>query len=192
MKLYSTCLIGVAIFSLSLLTQCKGRNPNTLPNDFEEIPLSEYKYEPSAIKSGTAVSILAFSGAKSKEGKKMYYSQFIVLDKATGDTTRVLSTLISTDSAAGSSSEIYEPTDQFDGGAGVHEAVFELPSDNQNMMTNLLANLPSDVKDVKDINDAMADSVGRKDYVLVNRSADIFSRKYKTSVGVLRFHDRPW
>jgi len=184
--------MGVAIFSLSSLTRCKSRNPNTLPNDFEEIPLSEYKYEPSAIKSGTAVSILAFSGAKSKEGKKMYYSQFIVLDKATGDTTRVLSTLISTDSAAGSSSEIYEPTTEFDGNAGVHEAVLELPSENQKMMTNFLATLPADPKDIKDIDDAMADSVGRKDYVLVNRSADIFSRKYKTSVGVLRFHDRPW
>ena len=76
------------------------------------------------------MSILAYSGGKSSKGKKLYYSQFVVVDKSTGDTTRILAAMVSVDSVPGSASEIYIPADEFDGKKGVVDAIFEAPGGN--------------------------------------------------------------
>jgi hypothetical protein len=180
------------VIALSLFTACHGAGSHTLHDDLTYIPLSEYKYEQADIKTGTGIRILAYSGGKDSKGKDVYYCQFIGIDQSTHDTVRVLTSLISTDSVTGSSAEIFTIPSQFDGQKGVFDAVYEAPADNQNLMLRLVASLPEDGPATKQLNAAINDSTGKKEYVAVNKGADIFERKYKTTIGVLRFHDQPW
>ena len=155
--------------------------------------MNEYKFEPSGIKPGSPVSILAFSGGKGSKDKKLYYSQFIVVDRASGDTTRILAAMISVDSVPGSVSEMFTPAGEFDGKKGILDASFEAPGDNNRMMLNIVANMPAGA-DAKNLTTTdITDTTGQKEYVLINKNADIFlSRKYKTAKGILRFRDQPW
>jgi hypothetical protein len=176
-----------------IFTRCASHNHDdgSLANDYTIVPMTQYKFEPSDIKTGSVVRIFAFTGGKESEGKKLYYSQFLVRDPATDDTIRILAAMISVDSVSGSDAQTYTPAYQFEGAAGIFDAIFE-ESPKQNEMLDLLSNLPSDSVDLKHINAAISDTAGRKDYVLINKNADIFTRRYKTAIGVLRFHNKPW
>jgi len=185
--------IAVTLLAISLLAQCRTNSQSgVLDADFKEVPLSEYKFEKASVDPGTSLSILAFSGGKSGDKKNRYYSQFIVRNTVSGDTLRILSALIGVDSIPGSASEVYTMPDQFDGKAGVLQAVFETPSDNQNLLLTLSSGLPAGGADPKELDRVLADSANIREYVLINKNADIFEKKFKTVVGVLRFHQQPW
>jgi len=155
--------------------------------------MTQYKFEPSGIKTGSAVSIFAFTGGKTSKEKKLYYSQFLVVDKTTGDTIRILAAAIGVDSVPGSEHEIYTTVGMFDGQKKILDATFEEPSDNQRLMTDLAASIEAggDV-DLNKVTAAFTDTTKKEEYVLINKNADIFTRKYKTAKGVLRFRDQPW
>lgn len=185
--------IPVAFLVITFLAQCRNSSHDgVLDADFKEIPLSQYKFEKATIDSGASVRIVAFSGGKSGQQKNRYYSQFIVRSERTGDTLRILTALISVDSIPGSTSEVHTFPDQFDGKAGVFEAMYEPPSADQNLLMNLSSRLPSEGADAKDLDRMLSDTADIKEFVLVNKNSDIFEKNYKTAVGVLRFHQQPW
>ena len=190
-------LPGALTFLLLLLlfTRCASHNRDdgSLAADYTVVPMTQYTFEPSGIKTGSAVSIFAFTGGKTNKDNKRYYSQFLVIDKATGDTTRILSALISVDSVPGSEHEIYTTADMFDGQKKVLDATFEEPNDNQSLMLNFVASSAADGSpDPSKVNAEVTDTTGKEEYVLINKNADVFARKYKTAKGVLRFRDQPW
>jgi hypothetical protein len=190
----TSLLLALGISGLLFFTRCGHRDsdPHALGDDFSIVPMAEYKFEPSGIKPGSPVSILAFSGGKGSKDKKLFYSQFIVVDRSTGDTTRILAAMISVDSVPGSVSERYTPADEFDGKKGVLDASFEAPGDHNQEMLNVVANMPEG-EDARNLAANINDTTGQKEYVIINKNADIFlSRKYKTAKGILRFHDQPW
>lgn len=182
------------LLSLLFFSRCASHpsDPGALPEDYTIIPMDQYKIEPSDIKAGSTVSILAFSGGKSSKDKKLYYAQFIVVDRGTGDTTRILSAMIAIDSIPGSKEEYFSPVNEFDGQKGVLEATYEVPSSNQAEIQSIMAVLPGDNPDPQKMTASLDDTAGTKEYVLVNRNAAIFLGKYKTAKGILRFHQQPW
>jgi hypothetical protein len=191
-------LPGVLTFLLLLLlvfTRCASHSHDDglLANDYTIVPLNQFTFEPSGIKTGSEVSIFAFTGGKTNTNKRQYYSRFLVVDRATGDTTRILAALIGIDSVPGSESETYTTPDMFDGQKKVLDATFEEPNDKQRLMLNLTATSQADGSpDLNKVNAAITDTTGKEEYVLINKNADIFAGKYKTAKGILRFHNQPW
>jgi len=182
------------VIAFSLFAGCTGGGSgyHNLHDDLSYVPFDEYKFEQADIKPGTGIRILAFSGGKESKNKVVYDCQFIGINQSTGDTVRILASLISIDSVAGSSAEIFTIPTQFDGQKGVFDAVYETPSNNQNLMLNMVANLPEGEPDIKQLNASVDDTTGKKEYVVINKGADIFEKPYKTAKGVLRFHNQPW
>jgi hypothetical protein len=184
------------LFLLPLIfTRCASHNHDdgSLADDYTIVPMTQYKFEPSGIKAGSQVSIFAFTGGKTNKDNRRYYSQFLVVDKATGDTTRILAALISIDSVPGSEAETYTTPGMFDGQKRVLDATFEEPNDKQRLMLNFTASSQADGSpDLNKVNAEITDTTGKDEYVLINKNAGIFTGKYKTAKGVLRFRDQPW
>src|SRR5882757_5866132 len=104
------------VIAFSLFAGCTGGpGSHTLHDDFTYVPFREYKFVQADIKPGTGIRILAFSGGKESKDKTIYDCQFIGINQSTGDTVRILTSLISTDSVPGSTSEVYTIPTQFDG-----------------------------------------------------------------------------
>jgi hypothetical protein len=172
-----------------IFARCKDKS-RTTDDNLSMIPFKEFKFDSADIKPGTPVSILAFTGSKDAEKHTAYYPQFIVVDRRAGDTLRILTTLIAVDDdSAGASKVVYSPPGAFNGNAQVLEAVFEARPEQEDMFLDLVAD-----GTVKSPDDAAAGkaAVPRKEFVLVDKTVPIFMRPYKTAVGVLRFHQRPW
>lgn len=157
-------------------------------DDVTLIPLKTFKKDSSDLKPGTPVRILAFSGGKIGHGDSSYYSEFIVLNPATGDTIRILTALISIDDAsAGSLKAIYSPPGSFDGNARIFDATFEAPSANEDLFLNVVANQPGEGEKPTTTHARPA-----HEFVVVDNNPDFFARPYKTTIGVLHFDRRPW
>ncbi len=183
-------IILSALAAVLFLPCCKDHPQSSSADDFSIIPMKEYKYDSADIKSGTPIGILAFSGSKTNEGSSVYYPQFIVVNRMTGDTLRILTALIAVDSVPGSDPEVFTSPTQFDGNAHVLDAVFEkLSSEQDDIMEVMTTSIKND-DDVKKANRALQEP--RQDFVLVNKAAPVFMCPYKTAVGVLRFHKQPW
>jgi len=97
------------------------------------------------------------------------------------------------DSVPGSENETYTTADMFDGQKKVLDATFEEPNDKQRLMLNLVASSAADGSpDLRKVDAEISDTSGKDEYVLINKNAGVFMRKYKTAKGVLRFRDQPW
>lgn len=59
-------------------------------NDFEYVSLNEYKFSFANIEDGTKIWLLSFSGDKMNTEDKIFYGQFIGINKSNGDTIRIL------------------------------------------------------------------------------------------------------
>ena len=64
---------------------CKTEDPN-----FKYVKLKDFKYIEANIEDGTEIKILSFSGGKTCTSETSYYYQFIGINKANGDTVRIL------------------------------------------------------------------------------------------------------
>jgi len=64
---------------------CKSRDPN-----FKYVKLKDFKYTEANIEEGTEIQILSFSGGRTCTPETSYYYQFIGINKANGDTVRIL------------------------------------------------------------------------------------------------------
>lgn len=187
---------GAALLILAVFCRCSGLYPGSADNDFKYLPLKEYTYEPAEIRPGTEINIVAFSGGRENDKDADYYPQFIVINTSNGDTVRILTPLISTDSSAGSTSKTYTSPMQFDGSRGIRSATYETANPHQRMMMRLTSesifHLPEGAEGIKELNSLIGDTIGKKEYVVINNAAPIFERKYKTIIGVLNFKDPPW
>ena len=172
-----------------IFAQCKNKSLTT-DDDLELIPFKEFKFDSADIKPGTAVGILAFTGSKQGENHTVYYPQFIVVNRSTGDTLRILTTLISVDDdSAGASKVVYSPPSAFNGNVQVLDAVFEARPEHEDMFLDIIGDGPEKLAD----NTAGGKPAApRKEFVVVDKTTPIFMQPYKTAVGVLRFHQKPW
>lgn len=161
--------------------------------EFTYVLLEEYQYQEANIQPGTEVELLAFSGGKKEsEGNVLYY-QFIVLEKGTKDTFRILTPFISVDMEAGVESKTYATPLQYDPAKGITSAFYE-PMDSS---SNLLLQLETLVKDGEvdksvDVQSLMG-RVDKRQVVVINKSLAEFSNPgYRTAIGILNFKVIPW
>lgn len=169
-------------------------DPNKREHVYEYVPLSQFSIDSNAIAPGSAVRIIAYSGGKDSKKNDINYFQFIVLNKESGDTVRVLTALINTpgDSDKGT----YTTPSMFDGSKGVFDATFEPKNSTQNMVINLSMATREKEGDLQAIQKIMTDTnntVTGNEWVVVNKSLQIFgNRNYKTIIGILKFGSVPW
>jgi len=69
------------------LSKVKGRKTE---GDYEFIKLKDFKFTLAPIEDGAKIVLLSFSGGKQNADDKIYYKQFIGINKSTGDTLRIL------------------------------------------------------------------------------------------------------
>lgn len=187
-SLYKSLVSGLAL--VILFVACSDKR-----QIIEYIPYDQYKFEPAEIEPGTAVKLLAYSGGKPSELDGIYYSQFIAVNEATGDTIRLLSTLVSVPGDAATSGKVYSPTHMFDGTKQITDAVFYPQDSSHQMSIQLLAVTKSENESsetTKLMEDVIKDKISSKEFVVVNKSLEIFDNKYKTAVAVLHFEQAPW
>jgi len=167
---------------------------NEPEHSYEYIPLSQFTIDSNAIEPGSAVQIIAYSGGKESKKKNINYFQFIVVNKKSGDTVRVLTALINVpgDSDKGT----YTTPTMFDGNKGVFEATFEPKDSTQNMLINLstvVDEKDGNLQAMKEIVSDSSNTVAGEEWVVVNKSLHIFENaNYKTTVGILKFGSIPW
>jgi hypothetical protein len=182
----------IFFIGLMILTASNCRT-NITDDKYKYIELSKYKIDSISLKPGTELRILAYSGGRNNDKDNINYLQFIVINKQTGDTLRILAPLISIDKSAGIDNLTYSPANAFDGPKGVYDAYYEPRDSTQNMMLNLVGTVNSsgtlDDNNAKDLSNP-----GKaKEWVAVNESIPIFeNHSYKTTIGVLKFNKIPW
>lgn len=187
-SIYKSFVSGLAL--IILFVSCSNKR-----QIIEYIPYDQYKFEQAEIEPGKAVKLLAYSGGKPSELDGIYYSQFIVLNETTGDTIRLLSTLVSVPGDAATPGKVYSPTYMFDGTKQITDAVFYPQDSSHQMPIQMLAVTKSENESSetsKLLEDVMKDKVSSKEFVVVNKSLEIFNNKYKTAVAVLHFEQIPW
>jgi hypothetical protein len=171
-----------------LLYACKSDT-----HSYEYVPLSHFTIDNDAIAPGSAVQILGYSGGKDGTSKTTNYFQFIVLNKESGDTVRVLSAFINIpgDSRQGT----YTMPSMFDGSKGILNATFE-PKDSAQAMLKYLAMIEDGKKDLPAMQEMLNDTSKiptLEEKVVINKSLPIFDDpKYKTTIGVLKFSSLPY
>lgn len=183
--------IPLIIISL-LITACMGCS-NEPDQSYEYIPLSHFTIDSNAIEPSSAVQIIAYSGGKESKKKNINYFQFIVVNKKSGDTVRVLAALINV--PGDSDNGTYTSPIMFDGNKAVFEATFEPRDSTQNMLINLSSVTGEKDGKLQDMKQIVSDtsSTVAEEWVVVNKSLHIFENaNYKTTVGVLKFGSIPW
>ena len=176
-----------------MITACIGSS-NKPEHSYEYIPLSQFTIDSNAVAPGATVQIIAYSGGKESKEHKINYFQFIVVNKESGDTVRVLTALINVpgDSDKGT----YTSPTMFDGNKGIFEATFEPKDSTQNMMINLYtvaSEKEADPQAMKEIITNTRNTAAGDEWVVVNKSLHIFENaNYKTTVGTLKFGSIPW
>jgi hypothetical protein len=163
---------------------------------FEYVLLEQYQFEPATIRPGTEVKLLAFSGGRRNDKLFIYYYQFIVRDKETGDTLRILAPLISIDESTGLENKIYTTPLQYSIEKGITDAFYE-PKDSTH-------NLALQTEEWEELaKTSTGDSaytlerplyqITRTQLVVVNKSFPMFeNRHYKSAIGILNFKEMPW
>jgi hypothetical protein len=92
------------------------------------------------------------------------------------------------DDSSGPQKAVYSPSSSFNGNAQVLDAVFEARPEDEDMYLDVVADRPDKLDSA-----ASGKPLGPvKEFVVLARSMPIFSRPYKTAIGVLRFHRQPW
>jgi hypothetical protein len=185
MKKITRLLILTSVI-LTSFASCKPKQ------SFLYIPLEKYKYMEAKIQPGRELELLAFSGGKKSDEESLYYYQFLVLDKATKDTLRIFTPIISFESSEGTTDKTYTTPLQYDPGKGITTAFYE-PKDstvNFALQAESLKNYKSG--DAIDLNSLMG-SINKKQFVVINRSMPEFDDPhYQAVIGVLHFKDQPW
>lgn len=186
-------IVVISIALSTIITACTGGAKGS-EQSFEYVPLSQYTIDSNAIEPGTPVQIIGYSGGQVSSKNNTNYFQFIVLNKETADTVRVLAALIN---APGDSDKgIYTSPTMFDANKGVFDATFEPADSTQNLMLNVTSAVTGEDSDGQALPQINGDSVYNQpanELVVVNKSLGIFEdKKYKTVVGVLKFSTKPW
>jgi hypothetical protein len=170
-----------------LLMNCQSKKENQL----EYKPLKDFNYTPANIARGSEIELLAFSGGQQSDENTIYYCQFIGIDKSTGDTVKIISSLISVEEPG--ENKTYTTPMQFDPHKGITTAEFE-PSDSAQQLAVEFNAAASSEKQLTEeqIKQIMEGKSNRKELVAINKDIDLFQRDYKAAIGVLNFKKMPW
>lgn len=152
--------------------------------------LKEFQDSIVSLPTGTAIRILAYSGGEvGKETDELHYCQFIGITQATGDTVRILTAAINFEGGSTDGKPVLTPSSTYDFDKGVRDALFNVPTQNDEMIIKMMPQLQGD-NPPKNLDQKKDDAV--KEYVMIPEGVPFFTRHYKTAVGILSFRQRPW
>ncbi len=179
----------LSVAGLFIILSCNNRN---VSSGITIKPLSEAGYVIDSLPTGTPLRIIAWSGGLEDSKKEVYMHQFIVKDKNTGDTIRVLARLLSVKNIDGSG-ETYSPITAFDPDKEILDVEFHQVPEHENLLDAVTLGIKDGGTPNKDdIMAAINDSASVKKFVVINNNYPIFTRNYKTVIGVLYFDTQPW
>lgn len=172
-----------------LLLSCAS-GPSSHARQTSYLPLSSFTPPELTLDSGTRLTILGFSGGAVSDTAIIYFP-FIVTNDQTGDTIRILSSLISVDNEDDPLKETFSPASAYNMDKGIRKAIFEPVTENQSTIQELAALSTGKVD--AGIVTTLQDSKKKPAYIIVNNSFPILQDpRIKTAVGVLRFKQIPW
>ena len=179
--------------ALVVFSRCnQGHKEGSFTAQYTKQPLKEFADTITEIPSGTAIELLANSGGEEdKKGDGVNYCQFIGIDKTTGDTVRILATVINVEEAGTDGKPVLTPATTYDFDKGIRDATFRVPTEDDKRMIALLPALQGGQTDVTKLN-SVAESTPVNEYVLIPQGEPFFARHYKTVVGILSFKQQPW
>jgi hypothetical protein len=187
--------LPAAVFAITvLLTACGNRKAEKTvqaADDYVYVALKDFKYQPANISPGTEVEILADMGGRENNADTVFYYQFIVINKQTGDTVRILCPEITVE-LPGIDKTSTTPT-IYNIETRVTTAYYELIDSTKSLLLNV-ANMDKFVS----TNDSaftahLLNPANAKEFVLLDKRE--FTGKeirFKTAVGTLNFKKRPW
>lgn len=180
----------LSFFCIVVLASC--HFSNQVEHHYDYVALDDYQHIPTQLENGTPLRLIAFSGGKPSDKEQILYYQFIGVNEVNGDTLRILTPYISVKSDADTSKTYMTPL-QYDGSNQVVDAYF------YNMDSNMKFLMQVDIIEKAGNIDtaALAKSmdntdVDGKQFVVINKSMDLFQRSYKTAIGTLHFKEIPW
>lgn len=168
-----------------------GHRDGSFSVNYQHEPLKEFPDTSVQLPSGTAIRILAYSGAdEAKENDRLYYCQFIAINQTTGDTLRVLAAAINVDEASMAGKPVLSPASTYDFDKGITDATFKVPTEDEKMMIEMMPGMQGDGNLSKKVGETINDSP--KEYVMIPAGVPFFARHYKTVIGILSFTQQPW
>ena len=189
-------LPGLIILGI-LFTACDNskikKEMSEAESEYKYIPLNELKYEAATIAEGAEVEILANLGGKKNSGDTVYYYQFIVRNKISGDTIRILCPEITIDESAGIDNKTSTTPLLFNPEKGINTAFFEPIDSTKSLLLN-----GENMKGLTESNDSidinhLLDPANTINMVVLDKNDSperVF--RFKTAVGVLNFKKIPW
>lgn len=187
-------IILVSMIIMSTHYQCRNK-AGFDGQQIEFTPLNETSFVMDSIPAGIVIDLIAYSGGKKNTKDDIYYYQFIGVNKSNHDTIRILSTIISVPDEKDPANKIYSPTSQYDPKKRILSTIY-YPQDSSHRIAIDLSGITAYV-DNRDTNISRMlstlENPGKKnEFVVINKSIDIFQRNYKTVFGVLHFEEIPW
>jgi hypothetical protein len=181
----------LSLATILLFARCgQSHREGSFSANFTHQPLKEFPDTVVPLPTGTAIRILAYSGGDvAKKPDELDYCQFIGIDQTTGDTVRILVAAINAEDATTDGKPALTPASTYDFDKGITNATFKVPTDNDQMMINMMpglqgGNVPEKIGDKLD-NAARA-------YVMIPEGVPFFARHFKTVAGILSFSHQPW
>ena len=193
MKIFNHYLLLFIMAGLAITcnTHSPEKQATLASDDFAIVPLNEFKYEPALIKPGTEVEILASLSGLENSGDTVFYYQFIVINKGSGDTIRILTPEITVEDE-GVNKTSTSPA-SFNFSKGVTTATYELIDSTKSLLLNgnnldkMTAN-----DDSVDITHLL-DNKNVKAFVVEDKHASARANTmFKTAIGILNFKKIPW
>ena len=96
------------VFLSFVAFSCKNNNAD---HDFDYVKLKDFKFTKAELKPLSEIELLSVSGGKQCTGTEIYFYQFVGIDKATGDTVRILSPCQTYDEVKAPRTGTYIPMD---------------------------------------------------------------------------------
>jgi hypothetical protein len=184
-------IVFVFLF-LTIFSYCNNNHEVTgNASGIEYTALKDFSFTAADLPSGTPLRILGYSGGREIRSKdSVYLYEFLCVNKQTGDTVKVFSTLISVDNPD-NPQPTYTTPHLFDGEKHVYDAVFETV-DPQKERLFLITSATADPKDLNATN--LGDTLGNlKRIVILNKSLPLMTeQRFKSAFGCLHFKQQPW
>jgi hypothetical protein len=183
--------LPLSLAILLVFTRCgQGHREGGFSANYKRQPLKEFQDTLVSLPSGTAISILAYSGGDvGKETDELHYCQFIAINQTTHDTIRILAAAINVEEASMGGKPVLTPSTTYDFDKGIRDATFKVPTDDDQMMIKMMPEMQTG---------SVAENVGAKkddavkEYVMIPEGVPFFTRHFKTAVGILSFNQQPW
>lgn len=188
-------VLTITLFTITmLLYNCNDHNmaaDNHSIGNFRYVALQDFSYEQAFIKPGTEVEVLASMGGRDHTGDTVFYNQFIILNKQTGDTIRLLCPEITVQLPGTDNTST--ATSSYNMDAGVTRAWYKAVDSSKSQLLNA-ANMPKLMTstDTALVNHLL-NGANAKNFVVLDERVDAgHPVRFKTAVGVLHFTERPW